>query len=398
MIWTPELLRTPGYPSVIAVLEALTGEGQMATLVLQHVLGITICILAVIACWKFFGAQSALLAACLLAFDVQGIALSNVILTENVYGFLVLCAALIITKLVRKPSAQLAIIAGVLLGLSALVRPTSIALPTMIAVGLGCYALLKRQRNALVAACLLGLVGNAIEASWIIRNGLATGEYTLSCVGRNSLLLYHAAGALARAKDISERSAMEQQASALGFTEGQIRFLPLSPMENSRIQRLAFDVIWRYKREFLVDYTIRSVNTLFGPEKEILTVLGLPWINFGIHPTTLSSNVVIVGAERGGAQTVSPFAWLLLGAQIVWLGTIYILMLRTVLLAARGRRTPVIVWICLSLAIYVIVLSSGSPGDPRLRWPIMPLLVIVAAASFGGVPRYSNLPASTKEA
>jgi hypothetical protein len=153
----------------------------------------------------------------------------------------------------------------------------------------------------------------------------------------------------------------------------------MSSSENSKVRALVIDTIRRYKRAFLLEYMIRSTNTLFGPDKQILIILGLPFVSFGIHPP-----------DRPVTATLPPLSWLLLGFQIAWLAVVYLLGLKTLFLALRDGRTPVVVWICLSLATYVIVLSAGVPGDPRLRWPVIPLLAVVAAASLRSRPHVTS--------
>jgi hypothetical protein len=365
----PELVRTPGYPAVIALLGALTGHGQPATILLQHLLNLIASLMAAVACYRLFGARAAVVVVLILTFDLQGIALSNLILTEATYGFTLLCVALVVSRLAIEPSWRLAFVAGGLLGVSTLLRPTSIALPALVGLGLVLHGLLKRQRKAIVAACIVALVGNVIEVSWIVRNGIVAGEYTLSTVARHNLVL-HASGGLARAKGISNQTATDKLTSSLGITEPRIRFFPMSSTENAKVRTFAIDTIRRHKRAFLTEYVIRSINMLFGPDKQILIVLGLPFVSFGIHPP-----------DRPVAATVPPLSWLLLGFQIAWLAAVYLLGLKTLLLAVRDGRAPMAVWICLSLATYVIVLSAGVPGDPRLRWPVIPLLAVVAAAS-----------------
>lgn len=366
----PELVRTPGYPAVIALLGAVTGHGQLATILLQHLLNLIASLMAAVACYRLFGARSAVVVVLILTFDLQGIALSNLILTEVTYGFTLLCIAFVVSRVAIEPTWRLAFVAGGLLGVSTLLRPTSIALPTLVGLGLALHGLLRRQRKAIVAACIVALVGNVIEASWIVRNGIVAGEYTLSTAGR-VLFVQHASGGLARAKGIPNQIAIDQLTASHGITEARIRFFPLSSTENANVRAFAIDTIRRYKRAFLTEYVIRSTNTLFGPDKQILIVLGLPFVSFGIHPP-----------DRPVAATFPPLSWLLLGFQIAWLAVVYLLGLKTLLLAVRGGRTPMAVWICLSLTTYVIVLSCGFPGDPRYRWPVIPLLTVVAAGSF----------------
>jgi hypothetical protein len=369
-VWVPELCRTPGYPAIIALLDVATGHPRTVTILLQHSLGLVLCAAATIVCRRLFGAPAGLLAGSLLALDAQGIALSNLLLAENVFAFLLFAAALVAARLFVQPSLPVAVVAGALLGTSALVRPTSIVLAGVLAAFLLVRAVVQCQRRGVLAAICLGLTGSVIVGGWILRNGVVCGEYTLSSISRDTLFCWHAAGALARHEGISREAAAQLLADTAGVSVVQIRSLPLSAEENARLRRVALDTLWRCKSAFVTDATVRTTAMLFGPDKNLLATLGLPMVKFGI-----------IEERKTQMNEVPVASWMLLGSQCVLLGVVYLLVLRTIYQTLRLRACPAVVAVCLGFALYVLILSSGSPGDPRYRWPTIPLLTVAAAAS-----------------
>jgi hypothetical protein len=86
--WIPELCRTPGYPVLIAGFEWLTGHGRASTIIFQQIIYIILCLTAMIICQRFFGRKGGLIAGCLLALDLQAIGLSNLLMAESIFCFL----------------------------------------------------------------------------------------------------------------------------------------------------------------------------------------------------------------------------------------------------------------------------------------------------------------------
>ena len=199
---------------------------------------------------------------------------------------------------------------------------------------------------------------------------MVCGEYTLSCISRDALLNWHAAGALARHEGISREAAARLLADTVGVTDVQIRHLPLSAEENARLRRVALDTIWRCRSAFVTGAAVCGTNMLFGPDKNLLATLGLPTVEFGI-----------MKERKTQTNEVPVVSWMLLGSQCVFLGVIYLLVLRTIYQTLRLRSCPAVVAVCLGFAMYVLILSSGLIGDPRYRWPTVPLLTVAAAAS-----------------
>lgn len=370
--WVPELVRTPGYPAIVAGVDVLTGNRQAATILLQHLLCVVLAAWMATVAFRLFGPSSAVLAVALMALDLQSIALANMMLTETVYGFLLFAAMLATAGTMRQGSRRLAALAGLLLGLSVLVRPTSILLPLLAGLALGILGAKRRSMRMVVAALLLSGVGAAIEGAWIVRNGLVAGEYTLTTLPRSNLFFYHAAKARARSEDRSVESVGEEMASSLGLTQTQIHALPMSPPDRTRVTRAALQTIWRYRGSFAAESLTGAANSLFGPEKNLLKVLGWPWISFGVSS----------GSSGSPAAHASARAWFVMGLQLVWLAIVYLLVLRALL----GSGLPPVVWTSLGFVLYVLLVSAGY-NDPRFRSPLVPLLILVAASAVRTRPR-----------
>ena len=369
-LWIPELWRTPGYPVVVAGCQLATGHGPPATLLLQHTLNIGLCALALIVMRRSFGPRAGLLAGLLMALDLQNVAMGNLLLTESLYGVLLFLLALGIGRLYQRPSLPLAVGCGAVIGLSALVRPTSLLLPTLAAVVLLSAAAVRRRAALLVAGVVLATIGNLAIGAWIVRNGAVCGEYTFSTVGRFNLLNNHAIETVAEARGVPVTTAAQEVSAVLGIDNGRISCLPLTAEENRQLQTVSLQYIRQYWPAFVKHSLVKTGMMLFGPEKQILSVLGLPWVSFGV----LSSR----------SAHVPYVSWVLLGWQMLLLGVVYVLVLRWAWQVLKGRRLPAWIWMALLLSVYVLGLSAGLE-DTRFRSPVLPLLTCMAAAA-GGAP------------
>lgn len=363
--WRPELARTPGYPAVIATLDRLTAHRRVATVVLQHAIAIALTIFVAVLSARRWGRRAGQLAGLLLVVDLQGVALSNMLLTETIYGALLFLCVVGVARLLERPSILVAVPAGLAAGVSALVRPTSVALPLALGALAAIYLARRAGWRALTIGVVLAASGMSVVEAWTVRNGVVCGEFTLSAVGRYNLLACHAAGALARAEHVDDQEAIDRLCATVGITEQQLRYAPLTRETNAAVRGLAVKTIRTHPSGFLEDYTLRTLNMVAGPEKHALTALGLPWIRFG--------------EKRAGLPVL--FSWLVLAFQVAFLALVYGLVLRAALQAWRDRTVDPMLLACAICATYVLLLSSGSPGDPRMRWPAMPLLVMMAVSS-----------------
>lgn len=368
--WRPELARTPLYPATIATLDRFTSHRRAAIVVVQNALTITLTLFAALIAARAWGRRAGLATGYLLAVDLQGLALSSMILTETIYGSTLFACAWFTARLMKRPTWRSAFATGALVGVTALIRPTSFALPLVLGAAVACSPWASHRRRALVCGCAFALAGILVIGAWTIRNGRVCGEYTLSSVARYNLLACHAAGALARATGVDDQKAIDELCLAARTTEQRLRYFPLSDEANAAIRTVAFDTIRAHPAAFAKDFTLRTINMVAGPEKHALTVLGLPWISFGqLNPTL-------------GRPSPHPIvSWIVLIAQVMYLAVIYVLIGRAAYQFWRVPEASPLVAAAAICAVYLLLLSSGAPGDPRMRWPAIPLLVMIGTSS-----------------
>lgn len=368
--WFPELLRTPGYPTVVALLGRLTGHAQLAVIIFQHLLGLGLCVLLLLFCRRLFGPPAGLLAGLLMAVDIQGLGLANMVLTDSMYGVLLFISALLTCRLVTRPSAALAVMTGLLLGAEALVRPSGTALPLLLAGFLLVRGWLQRSGSLKLAAGLVLVTAITPVAGWTIHNGLVCGDYTLSSIARFDL--YFIVDGQAVAFDLglkdqyASRRVMEEE---LGMSAFQVRHMPLTAAQSSKLRAATLRTAWQHKTALLRTCVTHALADMGGPDKRILQVLGLPWVSFGL-----------VQDEPTPLETVPWRCWFLMGCQVLFLVVVYGLVCRVLLRIRRRHALEPQVWVCLAFAAYVLLITTGL-GDPRLRWPAIPLLILVAASS-----------------
>jgi hypothetical protein len=371
---TPELTRTPGYPVALAAIEALAPAVVPATLVAQHLAGIGLGVAVAVACARRFGMAPALAAAALLAFDVQGAALGNLILTETFFCALLAAAALLAPRLWDRPAAPRAAAVGLLLALAAFVKPTALALPGLLALAL-LAAAFRRGRACAAAALVLGATAYVPVAAWMARNARQSGRYVFSLIPRYQLLAEHAAAALARDSGMPLEQARAQLVATLGIAPARVRYAPLFAEEEARVRELALGTIRAHFGAFVRESALRSLNMLLGPDKNALKVFGLDRFSLGV-----------VG-RRGGAAAAPKVAWVLLGAQTLHVLAVYALVALALYRGGSAGGVAADVWIWLACAGGILALSLGTPGDPRYRWPVLPLLIAAGASGLGRSPR-----------
>jgi 4-amino-4-deoxy-L-arabinose transferase-like glycosyltransferase len=378
-VWLPELVRTPGYPAIIAVMHWLFGRDQLATIVVQNLVGIALCVAGALAAQRHFGPRAGLAAGVMLALDIEGAALANVILSELLYGALIFFAVLLIADGVERPRPAQMAAGGALLGLGVLVRPTTMLFGLFLTLLLLGWALLRRRRQLAIGAILLGIFANGLLVPWVIRNGRVAGEYTVTSVGRSVLIGFHATDTLARAKGISREQAAEEIESRLHLSYSYVRAYPLTAEQRSSLNRLAFQIIRENPRAFLTEWAYLTVRMLGAPDKTAFIPLGLsPDLPILEHLPT--------GKRSEASLPLS--AWIIWVLQWPYMLLVWVLFGVGVIRAVWFRSRDPVVWLSLLVSVYVLALSSGSPGDERYRWPVLPSIVLVGASALRDNCRY----------
>jgi 4-amino-4-deoxy-L-arabinose transferase-like glycosyltransferase len=174
----PTAYFAPGYPYLLAALDRATGRlgdplaDAQAARYLQAGIGTLLVVTIGLLAEELLGTELGLVALALAAIDPALIELSSVIVVETLFTLLEVAAMVVLLRArrAREPS-RLAILAGVLGGLTALTHPDGLAvlLGLMIgAAGLPCVL----GRRPVAAPALILIAGLVTIAPWIVRNAV----------------------------------------------------------------------------------------------------------------------------------------------------------------------------------------------------------------------------------
>ncbi len=373
------LLNTIGYPVflalVYAILGHLPGDVALGQLIVSG-------ILALIIFWavsRTLGVLPALFSSLILLIDPLTILWSLTILTETVFAVVLGAAAVTITVWASSGKRLTLILAGLLCGLSCLVKPYA-----AIIVGVWALALLVYPRPAgepwrLVLrrgtkrALLFVAPTVLLVTPWIIRNGLIWNCPALSSVDRVTMRDYVAAKVLSEAQHIPlDQVQSDLQASDPGVCPRRsteyVNIVLSHPAIYAKLHIAGtipvligtnFDRWFEY---FGVDYTLPDLWGPFvdGGIGQLLAVLWTQWLQF---PPGMIVMLLMMGFQ------LAIYALAILG-----------------ILAFAKTNSAADRWniIILTLAAAVLIVTPGQGGNERFRVPVQPLLVMLAACGVAG--------------
>jgi hypothetical protein len=194
----PETRYTPGYPLFLALFIG-GGLGYSGAMAAQHLLWIAVTAAAM---WLVLQASGSELAAAfagiITTVDLPGLQASISVLSETLAAATltatVCCTWLSIRATSTSTAIRWAVVAGLLAGATALVRPIAVVIgvPLALAIMFG-----ADRRWRLAAAGSLLTVFAVLPALWTVRNARHTGVATFSSLSGINLLHFRAAGTLA---------------------------------------------------------------------------------------------------------------------------------------------------------------------------------------------------------
>jgi 4-amino-4-deoxy-L-arabinose transferase-like glycosyltransferase len=326
------LLRPPGYPAFLAGVYGIVGHSVTAAIVVEVVLGVATVYGVYELAGRLLGPTAALVAALALALDPVSVAMTSNLTTETLFAAVWVAAALCWSRLT---SAWL-VAAGLLLGISVLVRPIAEYLPVLL-VPLT-YLLTRR---VVLAAVLLVAFAMPVGL-WIERNHHETGVAIVSTIGAHNLLDYRAADALAIDDGGSRADAARRLDARLPHRSNPAR---AAQAESS----LAWHTLLHHPKGAVITTLEGLGRVLFGPGR----------------------------AELGRLTTGSR---LLIALEVLLLGCLLLLAAAGAVVLARARA-----WLALSASltfvVYDVVLSAGAEGNARLRMPADAFLAVLAGAA-----------------
>lgn len=331
----PDTTRMPGYPLLLHWL----GGDILLVLLLQALLSaLKVPLVHVLALRVGLGARMALLPAFLLAVDPVDIILAGNVLTEAVFGTLLLAALVLVTA---SATWRNVLGAALFFGAAAWVRPNGLHLLLVAAVLVAVLRWWPWERAAVMA-----VVGCLLLVPWALRNQREVGRFVLSDSGPVAAAYFHLPQVYATAGDPrahTYRRELDARAAATDWEDPQAAG--------------AF------------------FNTLRGDLWQAMRTRPLAWAwvhlrgTVGIHLSPGRGHI------RGffGSGAVA-------GALIALSAAISLLLLLAVpLWLVRIRRMPPGLVVVLVVAAALLLSGGISTTDARFKNPAMPLLLVGVA-------------------
>jgi hypothetical protein len=386
--YTPDNLRTPGYPLTVAAVYAAFGHRPDLVLLLQAVMGALTVGLAYGLGRLLGGAGAGLGAAALLAASPLPITYSAVLWAETEYTLAFTLSLILSLLMLRNRQPGWVIAGAVAAGLAALIHPRSVYVPYLFALALAAGGLALWRRRfpgeagaaaarpglgaALARAGLYLLVFQLVLLPWRLRNAAVFGVANLTSGAGLNLLQYGAA--LAEASQTGE----DQWAITRRY-EAEVKALSPTPLNEAQFYELAWDL---------------ALQKIAGNPAAYARV-HLAGMARTLLPGTLTLNNLLTG--RTGFDVGQVYALLVTPGQIgrlgealagypagVWavllfemasLAAIYGFSLAGLAWGGRGRPWA---WLVAAVLVYLAAVA-GPAGAPRFRVVMMPLFSALAA-------------------
>ena len=359
----PEVFRTPGYPFFIAVIMALGMKGSMWIVFWQEL----IYLLAIVIFYQFgkqlFDKKIVRAGLIFLLIDPGGLVLPKLIMSELLFLFFFIAAMLALAWYFKFRCWQSLLIAGLLLGLGALIRPAVMYFP-VVAV----FVLLFRRFGSLQHwwhAGLLVLSFLVVFSPWLIRNYYHFDKIFVTGQQGTIFVDYHLPIVLADVMEIPREQAnvlVSQRVKRVMSEKQRELGRPLSVVEEFQLkQRYAVKELTQYPLVYLKQWLYGGLKTMNGPFiTQLYDSLGVrservhyaDAVSRGVY-----SGIIYYFKNLDGLFLINVLLTMAM-AGFALLGVIFIM-----------RNKDRFLWLMM-LANFYFIFLAGPEGYPRFRSPV----------------------------
>jgi 4-amino-4-deoxy-L-arabinose transferase-like glycosyltransferase len=350
--YTPDVRRTPVYPTIVAAVSAMPHAGVRAAVIAGILAAAATVIVQIELTRILFGPVAARAAGLLLGLDLTSAAYATQLLTEMVFTLL-LTGSLLALVDARRSTGPRAVAAGTLAGLAALCRPIALLFPVVLLPACVWPESGGRSRktstiHAAVRFVIVVAISTVLVSIWAFRNQRVSGATTISSVAATNIYLHRAAYVAARqehrrVEDVRAEWERELSERSAGWTtEERLDWM----------QQHGCALILANPLDYVVVFG-QGLLRMLRPDADILPRV------LGISTASRAWAVIVTVAW---IQLLVVYALAAYGTAIVWR--------RSRLLAA----VPIAV-----LAYFVLV--GGPEMYPRFRVPLMPVICMLAGAA-----------------
>lgn len=203
----PDYYRTPLYPIFIFLSEWIGPEG-FSIVFFQLILSLLTCYFTYRIAKEITNSLFiSCLAAVIVAIDIPSIVMSNLVLTETLFTFLLITCMYSFIRYFKTEKSQTLLIASLLCGVTILCRPIGFFLPIFLSLFI-IYHFRKRITKGLFSTGILFLLVLLSISPWVIRNKITFNHYFLSVIREHDMQNYQAAAIYA---EVNNRSIAESQ-------------------------------------------------------------------------------------------------------------------------------------------------------------------------------------------
>jgi hypothetical protein len=342
-----EMRRTPGYPAFLAPFITLP-HALTVVVVIQHLINAALALGVYYLMLSLLGdAAAALTGGLFLALDIPSLVHANMIVTETLFTALTFVVFAILAR--RNIGTRSAALAGLVAGLSVLVRPIAL----YVVVPLAAVIAGERRPRRLVRTLAFTICFIALPMVWSARNAIRGGGLNVSSITSWSLLFDRAAATLA-IDDPGDGSVnlvlrRNELAREVGDPPAQATYSnhvnrPIDHFHTERYSPLALRIIVRHPIAYLHAYARALARTLFGGgAKQLQEIAGLSVR--GSQTMILCYTITTMMIAFGG------FLWLL-------------------------RRDRNLAMVSAAFVAYYLVACSMAEATSRFRIPVMPMIAV----------------------
>lgn len=355
----PDSFRDPGYPLLLAILLRLFGSGNAwyhAVLLAQAILGALSSGLAVLISGRWLKANAALAVGLMVAAWPHNVAISGYLLSETLFGFVLLIALLVLGWAGRSQRRTRWAAAGMAFGAASMINATAVPFVPLLAL-----VLWKRRevRTPLLASLLIGSA--ILPGAWAARGltlpgGNSAGSRAVTNLVQGSWAEYHSAYVREFQGDSEARrliSAINDETALASRSLPQWLGVAAARFGRDPLHYLAW---YAWKPELLWAWDIRmgSMGDVY-PYKTLHPI-------YSTEPAMRASEFLCIVAN--------PLLFALMVASLV-----------CVLAMPVRAEAPLVLYTVALFTIYETLIYTVLQSEPRYSIPLRPLQMMLAVTA-----------------
>lgn len=366
----PDYYRTPIYPIFIAFAELIGPEG-FSIILLQI-------ILAVLTCYFVYRIAHLLTAnsfisntaAFIVAIDLPSVALTNLVLSETLFTFLLVLSFYFFIRYFQTEKTSTLVFTAFFSGLLILCRPIAFFIPFLFSTFL-IYKSYRNTRNLFKLLILYSGIVFLTLSPWLIRNKITFDHFFLSVIREHNLLNYQAGAVYAEVSN-----------QPLPRTQSYLRWKTFKEFKGNAheqpykyakyIEKEAWSIIADNPRIFLKEQVRQVVYFFLKPTRAYFEIQLGNWGN-GYNTIPREFNV-FHNFWKGTSKIILSLVLF----QLFIMALVYILFLGGLLYMKKNQlQLPLVLFlftiICFSL------LNLPPITEARFRIPVVPFIAIISA-------------------